>query len=289
METICCFGASVTQQKEGYPVFLKEYLKDYNIISYGYGSHSLQNAGIIYIDKIVSLKPQYCILDFFVVGSQDYLTDIECLKCIIYKLSTINCKCIIPFFLCINENNSSDNYYYKIKEFLNLYNIYYIDFKYLLNFSNELIKDNVHTTIKGAQKYAEILSSLFIKNNNKLIIPHIIINNNEFLNIYKYNCLNNLCINENESIIINLDNNYKYLFLVLTIGLHSGIININDVEYNTWDIYCHYDRTVTRKYIINSNKVTIYQTNKNFDKSGCRRKIDFESQQKLIIKEIYYC
>lgn len=290
METICCFGASVTEQKLGYPVFLKEYLPQYNITHYGYGSHNLGNAGIIYIDNVVNTKPNYCILDFFVVGSSDYINDIEYLNTILYKLSTINCKCIIPFFLCINNNNSGELYYSKIKEYLQKYDIYYIDFNKYLTFTNELIRDDVHTTEFGSKKYAEIISNLIINDNDKIIIPNIKLENKNFLNIQKYKLDNDVYLLENNDFFIELEKPYTYLFIVMIVGPHSGIIKINEVKINTWDIYCHYDRKVTRRCCINNKHITITPTSELFDTFHCKRDIDFTSyEKKLIIKEIYYC
>ena len=289
METICCFGASVTEQKFGYARCLKEYLPDYNITIYGYGSHCLQNAGILYIDDIIKTKPQYCILDFFVVGSRDFVDDIECLNTILYKLSTINCKCIIPFFLCINANNSGEFYYDKIKSYLEKYDVYYIDFKNYLTFSNDLIRDDVHTTELGGKKYAEIISNLLLKDKNKIIIPNINLESQTYSNIQKYNLDKEVELNENEHMEIELDKPYKYLFIVMIIGPHTGIITINEKEYTNWDIYCHYNRTATRKFCLNSSNIKIVQTSKLFDTSYCRRDIDFTKyKKKLHIKEIYF-
>lgn len=291
MEKICCFGTSVTEQKNGYAKFLSKFL-NYEITIFGYGSHCLQNAGVIYIDKVINSKPKpnYCILDFFVTGSKDYINDIDCINTIVYKLSQINCKCIFTFFLSRNYNNSGELYYNKIKEYLKEINIYYIDFNNYLNFSEELIKDDVHTTELGAEKYAEIISTMLLKDKENINVPNISLKNNRYFNIQKYELINEIELNENENINIPFNFNCQNIYLVMFIGPYSGIIKINDNKYNTWDVYCFFERTVTREYKINNIKhLKIEQLDKVFNTSNCRRDFDFLNiKKKLIIKEIYY-
>ena len=192
--------------------------------------------------------------------------------------------------MCINHNNSGTIYYDKIKAYLKKYNIYYIDFSSYLTFSNELIRDDVHTTELGSKKYANIISELFLKDKDKIIVPNIILESETFKSIQKYNLDKIVELNENEYIEIALDKIYKYLFIVMIIGTHSGIITINEEKYNTWDIYCHFNRTVTRKYCINNKNIKIVQSSSIIDTSKCKRDINFTKYKKqLIIKEIYFC
>ena len=67
-KNISFFGASVTQQNDGYVEYFKnknDIIQNYNVEKYGYGSMHLKDAGIIYIDKAMSSSPSYCFLDWF--------------------------------------------------------------------------------------------------------------------------------------------------------------------------------------------------------------------------------
>ena len=294
-KNICCFGASVTQQKEGYPTFLNKYLKNnYDIQTFGYGSHNISNAGILYIDDIVKNKPLLCILDWFVTGFNDINDTIYAINIIVYKLMQINCICLFTFFLCINENNCGKKYYDTIKKYMDSHNLKYIDFEDHLDFSNILIKDDVHTTMYGGNEYAKILAS-YINNinfdNYEYYIPiNIITKNNFYMNILKYDIGNGIVINENDNIVIQFDKIYEYIFCVMQVGPHSGIIKINDIEINTWDIYCHFERTVTRKININSDKIIVNVLPNLICTSNCRREIDFTLHKKqLRLIDIFLC
>lgn len=67
-EVIAFFGASVTQQKNGYARKLtKKLCQKENI--FGYGGCHLKNAGIIFINKVLEIKPTICFIEWFSTGT----------------------------------------------------------------------------------------------------------------------------------------------------------------------------------------------------------------------------
>ena len=56
---IAVFGASVTQQKNGYATKLQKYF-NHPIKIFGYGGMRLNNAALCFIDEVIAPKPSYC-------------------------------------------------------------------------------------------------------------------------------------------------------------------------------------------------------------------------------------
>lgn len=158
---ISCFGASVTQQKNGYVDFLSDLVND-RIIKFGFGGMHLKDAGICFVDKVISIKPNVCIINWF---STDYKNEdgcvIEYIKMLIEKFNKINTRVI---FLFLPNRNSYDwySFYLFLKQKLKVLNLEYIPIDELLkNFDiNLLLRDTIHIKLLDKAKI-EILQCSF--------------------------------------------------------------------------------------------------------------------------------
>jgi hypothetical protein len=153
---ITFYGASVTQQKTGYAVKLKSKLKE-EVKIFGYGGMHLNNAGICYIDRVVSEQPEFCFIDWF---STAYIetnqSTLDYLDTMIEKFTKINCKLVFLFFLSKNHNNRL-KFYSFCKDHLIKRGIAFCDLNESLKVSTEVLRDNIHTTEYGSEKYSEII------------------------------------------------------------------------------------------------------------------------------------
>lgn len=142
---ITFFGASVTQQKNGYAVYLKKKIKN-SVKIFGKGGMHLSNAGICYIDDVLKYSPEYCFIDWF---STDYIdtneNTIEYLNTLIYKFSHAKCRLVFLFFPRL-DNLSRQIFYKFVKNFLAMSELYFIDLNDYYEYSSDLVKDSVHTT-----------------------------------------------------------------------------------------------------------------------------------------------
>ena len=62
---ITFFGASITQQSQGYVHYFANLNPQFNIKVFGYGSMHLKDAGICFIDNVLTTDPEYCFIDWF--------------------------------------------------------------------------------------------------------------------------------------------------------------------------------------------------------------------------------
>jgi hypothetical protein len=282
-DNICFFGASTVQQKLGYTKYLSQKLNILNN-SYGYGGNHINDAGICFIDKILKKnKYDYCFIDFFSTGYKkcNDLT-IEYLDTIVYKFTKSNCK-LIFLFLLRSDHIKRIQFYEFVKIYLNLRNLYYIDLNNFLEYSLEYVKDFVHTTDNGSRKYAEIIFSNFNKYKNNIKLPLDIIRT-------KYCDIQELNINKTFKNNIIIQGECTIIGFYLIVGPKSGLIQVDNIKYNIWDTYCHYDRPSFKLNNLKvSGKLELNVLQEAIDYSTCRRNIiEKDMIKELNIISIYY-
>lgn len=285
-KVISFFGASVTAQKNSYAKILSKKLKCQQNI-FGYGGEHLLNAGMIYIDNVLKIKPEICFIDWFSTGYKtfDENTIKKYMNTIVYKFSKQNCKLI---FLFLPYNNYDDNmllWHNLIKQYLDKSYLFYIDLNKNLKYSKEIIRDFVHTTDLGSEIYSNLIYENLILNYDKLKIP----NNFEKTKTELIN-LKKLYINRNFKKYMNIKGDCTIVTCCLEIGPNSGYIDIGEKQFLLWDQYCHYNRHSSG---LNNLKVDgemqFKISQQKVDYSTCRKNYNFDNIEfELNIKEICY-
>ena len=283
-DIISFFGASVTQQINGYAKKLSYKLIDDDVHIFGYGGNHINDAGICFIDNVLNKNSNYCFIDFFSTAYTKTDEDtIEILDTIVYKLTQNNCKIIFLFFLNIAHNERIDFYNF-IKKYIVSKNLFYIDLNDFFTYDISLCYDLVHTTELGSSLYADKIYDVFQKNKDIIQYPVNIektkfCDNIKVLNVNKI--FNDVVILEGECLIIGF---------YLTIGPKSGVVEINNNKYSIWDQWCHYDRPHFNLHkLLVKDKLEIKILQENIDYSTCRRTIiETDVLKELNIIDIYY-
>jgi hypothetical protein len=283
---ISFFGASVTQQKNGYAEHIKKLLNndDDDVHIFGYGGNHINDAGICFIDNVINIHSNYCFVDFFSTA-YTCINDktIEYLDTIVYKLTNSNCK-IIFLFMLNNDHDKRINFYNFVKDYINSRNLFYIDLNDFFKFDSNLIRDTVHTTNFGSEQYSEKIYDIFLKNKDIINYP---------INIVKTRFCENIKILQINKIfkdIVVLEGDCIIIAFHLIIGPKSGIVEIHDTKYSVWDQWCHYDRDHFNLHeLIVKDKLEIKILQENIDYSECRRNItETDIIKELNIVNIYY-
>lgn len=283
-EVISFFGASVTEQKNGYAVQLSKKLLNTETHIFGYGGNHIDDAGICFIDNILKTNPNYCFIDFF---STAYVSisdsTIEYLDTIVYKLTKSNCKIIFLFLLCANHNNRIEFYDF-LKKYITSKNLYYIDINYFLKYNLDLIRDNIHTTEFGSEEYAKIIYDVFQKNKDIIQYP-INITTTRYSDDLKKLKVNRVFKNN-----VIFEGNCFIIAFYLIIGKNSGFVDINGSKECIWDQWCHYERHhFNLKNVTVKDKLEIKILQDEVDYSNCRRDIGKKKIHKeLNIIDVYY-
>ena len=284
---ITFFGASVTLQKNGYARLLSEKFQD-EVKIFGYGGMHINNAGICFIDDVLSVNPDYCFVDFFsTVYTLENNKTKEYIDTIIYKFSKANCKLIFLFFPKYYEK--LDEWYTFCKNHLDANNMCYIDVNSKLKKvdKNKYLKDSVHTNNYGSKLYSDIIFEEFRVLKNTLIIPtHI--NLTSYINIKK------LIVEKQFKKEIKLKGSAEIIGMNNTIGPFSGLVEIqidNKKPYkeNIWDEWSYYTRKHFNLSFTTKNKTKIILLNEVFDTSSCKFNLNFEKKVKFFcLHTIYY-
>jgi hypothetical protein len=284
---ISFFGASVTQQHNGYWKYFKDSNQNFNVNSYGFGARHLSDAGVCYIDEVLSSNPEYCFIDWFSTGyikyNEDKFDEIqEYVDTIINKFYKNNVKLI--FLIFPDKTVDKTEIYKKLNNYLTNLKIPVLDLSECFEKNiNEILRDGIHTTDYGANQYSEKISEFFFNEiYNKHEIPKNYPKETKFCNIKKIEfnkIIKNRLVLEGPSEIIGMSQ---------IVGPYTGLIDIDGVIFNNWDRWCYYEREmVNLKFKVNKNTI-IKVLQDDFDRSLCEHNINWNIDKFLKIIDIFY-
>ena len=187
---ISCFGASVTAQKAGYPIYLNKKLSDFfniqpKIFQNGFGGHALETSVVLLNKYVVLNKPNLCFIEWTTrpVKFDDDSLVFKYLEAIIHQLRKINCE-ICFIYLGLDDQSEKHKIHnsetastfidlfekiahhhsipsINIYKFLHDYKSFLQQMNQLENY-NRLFRDFVHTSDIGSYLYGELLFEFFL-------------------------------------------------------------------------------------------------------------------------------
>lgn len=307
---ICFFGASVseqtrhhsTQEITGYVTYFSEVITSgYDMITSRVtsGSNTIDDAGIIYVHRVVELQPDICVLDWSTPAKKDCnLSSIE------FIYSELLSNKIIPLtviFPRADRDQSVTPIAVKLRDFCDTYSLPFFDVNQLVNKSelSLILRDTVHTNPEGARIYAQLLIDQ-IKTAN--VSPNIFdkFSSKSKLFFIKKVKPNARIKNITQQIIINLgsvNNNGKVkFFLEQRVGPWSTFIDVYAVQkeksdrllqtVTIYDPWCWRERQclkeVTDWISLPLKTIKLCQSNKLPNYGQNQDRCDFESHPKHI-------
>lgn len=286
MEKIAFFGASVTQQKDGYWKYFAEKNNNFLIKNFGYGSRHLNDAGVSYLDDVIAFEPKYCFIDWFSTGYIKYNEDkfdeiIEYVNTIIYKL--INNNITIVFLTFPDLTVDKEEVYLKLNSYLSSMYVPTLDISKSFNDLSIILRDGIHTTQKGSEEYGKLIYDYFINNIYDKELKHI-----KEIEKTKYCEIKTCEINQTIKDRLVLEGNGEVIGISQYIGPYSGLVRINDKIYNNWDRWCYYEREmVNLKFEVNG--ITIIEVlEDDFDRTSCEYSMDWSIKKQLKLNTIFY-
>lgn len=288
MTKIVFYGASVTQQRNGYVNHFAK-LSKAKVLKFGFGGMHLNDAGICFIDKVVELKPEICFVDWFSTAYSNQDSNLEFyIDAIAEKLLKVDCRVI--FLFLPNKRNAKEcdweNLYSFAKNYLKKQRLEFICIDEALSdcTPEEILRDEIHSTERGSRFYAETIYD-YLQNHPQLpkaeVKPNI------------YSSISALPVKRGFDKKLILEGDCHIQGFHLQIGPWSGIVNIKTddgrFKENTWDWWCYYGRDHFSFNLPIDGRVTFTISDESFDTSECRDKFDFSKyKKKLVIHEIYY-
>ena len=287
---VAFYGASVTQQRNGYVNHFAKLSKD-KVLKFGFGGMHLNDAGICLVNKAVETCPDICFIDWFstAYAGLDGKSDLY-IDTIAEKFLKISCRVIFLFLPNLRDLKTCPwkQFYAFAKNHIKKQGLEYIPLDEILSEYpiQEILRDEIHTTKKGSQLYAEAIyhylqqftGSPYEKADVK---PNI------------YSSLSVLSVKRGFDKELLLEGNCHIQGFFLKIGPWSGIVGISTGVFskkeNTWDLWCYYGRDHFSFNLQIDGRATFTVSDEPFDTSNCRDKFDFSKyKKKLVVHEIYY-
>jgi len=281
---VAFFGASITQQQNGYWHHFGLKNPKLNIKSFGYGSMHLNDAGITYIDDVLKFDPEYCFIDWFSTGyikyNEDKFDEIkEYIDTIIHKFYKNNCKLI--FLTFPDKTVDKTEIYVKINSYLKSLAISFLDISNTFgNNINQILRDGIHTTPYGSEEYARLINDYF--HNTKITIPSTYPEENRYCTIKK------LEINSIVNNFIKLSGPCEVIGISQVIGPYTGLLDIDGNIINNWDRWCYYERNMVNLRFKVNQETYIKILQDDFDKSLCEHHTNWGVNKCLKLQTIYY-
>lgn len=286
---IVFFGASVTQQKNGYVDCFKRLYKNATVIKRGYGGMHLSDAGICFLDNVVKLKPEICFIDWFSTGYCNQDGEVFAyIDTILHKLGKIDCRVIFLTFPYFDTSGNKKEFYKDIKEYLKRKNaeLITVDEEIGEKNYNLVLRDNIHTTPLGGQKYAESIYKYLMTNNKASVISDI--ESTKYSKIKRIKVRNAFA----DKLVLNAKGDVYVIGMYGIVGRHSGILEIRNGEKvvckNIWEQWCHYSRKHFYLSMPIVDKTEIVISEQSFDTSACKKKVNFDVKKMLVVDCIYY-
>jgi hypothetical protein len=282
---VAFFGASVTQQQNGYWQYFMQRNPNLNVKSFGYGSMHLNDAGICYIDTVLEFKPEYCFIDWFSTGyikyNEDKWDEIQLyIDTIIHKFYSEGVKIVFLIFPDLTVDKK--NIYEKIKNYLKNINVPFLDISESFNNINEILRDGIHTTPYGSEQYSILIDQYFKENINIITIPELYPNKTKYCDV-KFKDLN---ITVNNQLILN--GPCEIIGISQLIGPYTGLIRIDGELYNNWDRWCYYERKMVNLKFDVKNKTIIEILEDDFDRSSCEHHCNWQVKKQLRLMTAFY-
>lgn len=276
------FGASVTQQKNGYAWAFKNANPNVDCSIFGYGANHISGAGICYLSDALKNNPDFLILDWFSTGycNENNLFKLcEYIEAILYR--TINAG-TRPIFLFLPQEISPRGIYESLMGHISKFNVPFLDIDRALSRRKDILRDSVHTNDLGSILYANEIISYFTERGLKypysLSIPAI----------NKYCEVKEIEINKVIQKKLVIEGEAEVIGISQTIGPYTGYVKIDNYLEKLWDRWCYYERNMMLLNIHVSGQKEIEVLQCDFDRSEADRAIAWPSEKFLNLYTLYF-
>ena len=299
---IAFFGASVTQQANGYWEYFAKSHPHFEVKPFGNGSMHLNDAGICYIEDVIKYEPEWCFVDWFSTGyivygkDKDETTTIEedfedikqYINTIMYSFLSKNIKLV---FLTFPDKSidgrtgkpvEKEEIYKKINKYINEIGVPTIDISESFEDLKIILRDGIHTTPFGAEQYAKLITEEFKNIYNIVEIPTQYPARNKYCGVKRMDL--HLVVYEE----LVLRGPCEIIGVSQTIGPYSGLLDIDGKILNNWDRWCYYERPMVNLKFKVGETTTIKILEDDFDRSVCEHHANWGIRKLLKLKECFY-
>jgi hypothetical protein len=282
MLKISFFGASVTQQKEGYAQVFSDINPGYACSIFGYGARHLKDAGICLIDAVIQAQADFVFIDWFSTGfikPNNIAAIKEYINTQVYKFISANIR---PIYLFLPQMDDVKSIYVLIQEYLNWLNVPYIDLVRHIEQPADFLRDAVHTNAEGSIQYARLISNYFSQHWYRYPSPVGVPPPNKYCDI------KSLEINLQIPSFIEFEGECEVIGISQYVGPYTGYIVANNTIYQNWDRWCYYEREMINLpfSVVGTTRLTVLDY--EFDRGACDQSVQWPVKKLLKLLCAYY-
>lgn len=267
---VAFFGASVTEQslhhatneRTGFVNFFEDELAEscgVSVSRISAGSSDIMDAGIVYVDKVVEMNPDICILDWVTPSLQD--CDPRIVQHIYYRL--MECD-ILPVTVLFPRTDRIQREIPIAKEMFRIskeFDLPFFDISEMIGQVDlgDILRDTVHTNSAGAEIYANTIAEILRKIKlpseplPKLVKPFQVMK----VNVSSETPLSARKVKLDVQYITGSDMNFC-LILEQRVGPYSPVLDISAIKngtdaseclerYSIFDPWCHRERQCIKR------------------------------------------
>lgn len=316
---IAFFGASVTQQSQsrtgedtgyvGHAVtYLENALSDYEILwlQRGYGSNTLNDAGLFYSNEIVDWRPDFIIFEWHSTWLGTFSE--SALSFVVnsfLKTEAIIISLVLPLGRCIGKDerdNIKQTRWYQSDRF---YQLNFYKNVSIMQSLTSYLRDEVHTNALGGKIYGDLVGDVVfnLTHGERLnfddgeVIASTVVQLNPMHTIYKWNGRLDRSVNLN-LVVVGFSGNYIQLFGKVLVGPNSPVLEcrVNEINVGSvsiWDQWGTYERwaikPITPKIAIEHNSsLQITITLSNSSPNYGDKIIDVDANERFCMIEDFF-
>jgi hypothetical protein len=284
---IAFFGASITQQGQGYAQYFSMMNPKLQTKVFGFGSMHLKDAGICHIDAVLASDPEYCFIDWFSTAyvdeaKEDFDEISLYIDTILHKFYSKGVKVV---FLTLPETvRDKTEIHKRLNAYLESKGVPAIDIsKSFEGRIEEVLRDGIHTTPYGSEQYAKIISEKFFSEiYEKHDIP------SDYPGVTKYCDIKQFQLNIMVSKYITFRGKGEVIGISQIIGPYTGMLKINGETVNNWDRWCYYDREMVNLSFEIDGEATVEVLQDPVDTSSCEHQCDWSVPKALKLMTLFY-
>ena len=299
---IAFYGASITQQTNGYWESFARLNPSFEVSPFGNGAMHLNDAGVCYIQDVIDYEPEWCFIDWFSTGYIVYGRDMnevttveedfedikQYIDTILYSFLSKNIKLVFLTFpdKTIDSRDGKvvekEEIYKLINNYINDIGVPTIDISESFEDLRLVTRDGAHTTPFGSVQYAKLINEEFKNIHNIIEMPTQYPERNEYCGVKRME------LNFDVFDKLVLGGPCKIIGVAQSVGPYTGLLDIDGVIVNIWDRWCYYERRMVLLKFDVGELTTIKVLEDDFDRSVCEHSADWGTKKQLKLTTIFY-
>lgn len=281
---IAFFGASITQQSDGYAAHFARRFPEYEYSMHGFGSMHLNDAGVCRIDDVLATNPDWCVVDwfstFYIKEKEADFEDIrQYIDAVVHRFYSAGVRLLFVMFP--ETVNDKREVFARISAYIDGLGIPLADLSSAFDDLSVILRDGIHTTALGSAEYGRLVAEAFEKARS-VSIPDSYPARNKFCDVRHFD------INSVVQDSVVFDGDGEVIGISQYIGPYTGLLEIGGEVVNNWDRWCYYEREMVNLRFCVNGPTAVRVLEDDFDRSTCEHDAPWGTKKMLKLMRCFW-